>query len=139
MSFFWLAGRQPCMITADLKYIVVFDISTNCPVYAPCYEKYKDAFLGTFTLADNAFGARCGLRIDAQGTIQTVLQLMPHLNKDVKKASKMSEPAVTCVDQSTQTDPVPGLNADSAGTVDWEGKGSYPYDWINYEEFQKEM
>ena len=26
MSFFWLAGRQPCMITADLKYIVIFEI-----------------------------------------------------------------------------------------------------------------
>ena len=36
MSFFWLAGRAPCFITADYKYIVVFVVSTNVPEYAPC-------------------------------------------------------------------------------------------------------
>ena len=70
MSFFWIAGRQPCMVIADLKYIVIFEISTNVPVYAPCFEKLKNEFLGTFTLADNAFAARCGLEIGTTGTIQ---------------------------------------------------------------------
>ena len=39
MSFFWVAGEMPCMITSDYRYIVIFDVSTNVPVYAPCFEK----------------------------------------------------------------------------------------------------
>ena len=35
MSFFWICGRQPCMVTADLKYIVIFEVQINVPVYAP--------------------------------------------------------------------------------------------------------
>ena len=35
MSFFWIAGRQPCMVTADLKCIAIFETSTHVPVYAP--------------------------------------------------------------------------------------------------------
>ena len=57
MSFFWLAGKQPCMITADYRYIVIFEINANVPVYAPCFEKFN-AFLGTFTVMDNAYTMR---------------------------------------------------------------------------------
>ena len=44
MSFFWLAGKQPCMITADYRYIVIFEVNANVPVYAPCFEKLNNAF-----------------------------------------------------------------------------------------------
>ena len=81
MSFFWIAGKHPCMVIADLKYIVVFDISTNVPVYAPCFERLNNEFLGTFTLADNAFAERCGLAIGATGSIHTILQLSASDNK----------------------------------------------------------
>ena len=43
MSFFWLAGKQPCMITADYRYIVIFEINANVPVYAPCFERLSNA------------------------------------------------------------------------------------------------
>ena len=107
MSFFWLAGRQPCMIIADLKYIVIFEISTNVPVYAPCFEKLKNSFLGTFTLADNAFAARCGIQIGTNGTVHSVLQLSASDNKNVKKQFSMPGTAPTTVDACTQTDSVP--------------------------------
>ena len=44
ISFFWLAGKQPCMITADYRYIVIFEINANVPVYAPCFERLNNAF-----------------------------------------------------------------------------------------------
>ena len=44
MSFFWLAGKQPCMITADYRYSVIFEINANVPVHAPCFEKLANAF-----------------------------------------------------------------------------------------------
>ena len=85
MSFFWIAGRAPCFVTADYKYIVVFDVATNVPLYAPCFEKMKDTFLGTFTLSDNMFSGRCGLEIGPNGSINSTLRLSA---AETKKANK---------------------------------------------------
>ena len=82
MSFFWMAGKQPCMITADYRYIVIFEINANVPVYAPCFERLTNAFLGTFTVTDNAYSARRGIEVGASGHIFTMLQLCA---ADVKK------------------------------------------------------
>lgn len=86
MSFFWFAGKQPCMITADYRYIFILEINAKVPVYAPCFEKFNNAFLGTFTVMDNAYSARCGIGIVASGHIFTMLKLCDDDDDDnVKK------------------------------------------------------
>lgn len=92
MSFFWICGRQPCMIIVDLRYIVVLGIQTNVPVYAPCFENFKNSFLGTFTLVDNAFAARCGLEIGTNGLIYFILQLSASNIKNVKLQGSLPSP-----------------------------------------------
>ena len=82
MSFFWMAGKQPCMITADYRCIVIFEINANVPVYAPCFERLTNALLCTFTVTDNAYSARCGNEVGPSGHIFAMLQLCA---ADVKK------------------------------------------------------
>ena len=105
MSFFWIRGCQPCMITVDLRYIVIFEVQTNVPVYAPCFEKLKNTFLGTFTLTDNAFAQRCGLEVDASGYVYSTL-LLSGFEKNSKQQSKFEGTgmAPTAVKASTQTE-----------------------------------
>ena len=101
------------MVTADLKYIVIFEISTNVPVYEPCFERLENEFLGTFTLADNAFADRCGLEIGTTGTIHSILQLTASDNKKVKKKQYGMPGATPDPDncRETQTDPTPELRS----------------------------
>ena len=79
MSFFWMAGRKPCLITSCMRYIVIFEVSGNVPVYAPVLESLKNVFLGTFYLTDNAFQERCGIKVDPKGSIYSMLQLPAEL------------------------------------------------------------
>ena len=41
------------MISHDLMYIIVFEVSNNVPIYASCFEDLEDVFLGTFELRKN--------------------------------------------------------------------------------------
>ena len=99
------------MITADYRYIVIFETNANVPVYAPCFERLHNAFLGTFTVTDNAYSARCGIEIGASGHIFTMLKLC---DDDVKKTraanTVFSGDRVhvgTMCDASVQTDAPP--------------------------------
>ena len=65
------------MLTADLKYIVIFEISNNVPIYAPCFEKLANTFLGTFDMKSNAFADRCGIKISKYGAVFTILKTEP--------------------------------------------------------------
>ena len=84
MSFFWINKRHPCIITADFRYIVIFEIDGNVPIYAPCFENLKFTFLGTFELAENAFWERCGISVDKTGRIISMLQMQATQSKNVK-------------------------------------------------------
>ena len=77
MSFFWMAGEKPCMITSCMRYIVIFEVAGNVPVYAPCFDQLKNVFLGTSTLADNAFQERCGIRVDPVGNVYSMCRYTP--------------------------------------------------------------
>ena len=79
MSFFWIAGKKPCMITSCMRYIVIFEVSGNVPVYAPVFESLKNVFLGTFYLTDNVFQDRCGLQVDRKGNVYSMLQMPPEV------------------------------------------------------------
>ena len=75
MSLFWLAGKNPCLTIADLRYIVIFELQNNVPVSALCFEHLKNTFLGTFTLTYNAYMDRCGLATGSTGRVYSMLKL----------------------------------------------------------------
>ena len=75
MSFFWMYVCRPCLISHDLMYIIVFEVSNNVPIYGPCCEELKDVFLFTFELKENAFLNRCGVAVDTVGRVYTRLSL----------------------------------------------------------------
>ena len=75
------------MITADYRYIVIFEINANVPVYAPCCERLNSAFLGTFSVTKNAYSSRCGIEVGATGHIFTMLQLSVAETKKTRRAN----------------------------------------------------
>ena len=92
MSFFWMAGEKPCFITTDLRYIVIFEIQNNVPVYAPCSENLKQTLLGALALTYNAYMDRCGLAVGSTGRIYSMLKMDPKLRPLIMFANNL------CVD-----------------------------------------
>ena len=66
-------------------YIIVFEVSNNVPIYAPCFEELKDVLLGTYELKGNAFLNRCGVAVDTVGRVYTRLSLEEHDLGGLKK------------------------------------------------------
>ena len=68
MSFLWIRGKFPAIITSGLEYIVILDLEGVIPIYSQAHE--TSARFGTFDLKLNAFREMCGMVIKADGFIQ---------------------------------------------------------------------
>ena len=67
-NFIWVSECQPCMISPGGRYIVIFEVDANVPVWSPQFEK-GDEFLGTFSFLDNLFRERCGIYINKDNEV----------------------------------------------------------------------
>ena len=102
----------------------------NVPVYAPCFETLRCAFLGTFELVENAFYNRCGIAIGPKGRIYTQVQLsddaVPRVKtpkdhaypeaRDLPRSGSFANPSCSThrCEVSCQTDEVPSAPVQSS-------------------------
>ena len=67
--FLWIGYKYQCFLSPDGRYIIIFEMELNTPIWSPAIENQDQKLLGTFEFWNNCFRERCGIFINKDAQI----------------------------------------------------------------------